>query len=129
MTDTYKVLGQSLGGSVTAVNGTPQDSVLYTVPSATQAAISAIIITNTGESAVNYSVGVVTYGDSTAVTDVLGESVLAFSGKHTIIPAHTLEVGSTEEIKGGVTLSSGDQLLINSTSTSIVAHAYGAEIV
>lgn len=84
MTDTYKILGQGLGGDTTPRAGVAQDSLLYTVPSGKQASISTVSITNAGTSSADYSLAVVKAGDTDAYTTIPNvvtgtETAFAFS--------------------------------------------------
>ena len=68
MTDTYKVLGQALTGELANDNSTIKESVVYTVPSAAQASLSAITITNSDAAAQSYSLSFVPSQDVSAAT-------------------------------------------------------------
>jgi hypothetical protein len=110
MTDTYKVLGQALTGAT--------EITVYTVPGGTKASISAIEITNSDTASQTYKVSVV------PSLDTASESL----NKHYIIYNKTIASGETHEIKGGVTLSAGDQIRVYSTSNEIITNVYGVEI-
>jgi len=63
MTDTYKILGQSLAGELALDGTTVKESIVYQVPANTQAAVSAIEITNSNAANKNYNVAFVTAAD------------------------------------------------------------------
>jgi hypothetical protein len=110
MTDTYKVLGQALTDVA--------EVTVYEVPAGTKASVSAIEITNSDVASQTYKVSVV------PSLDTESESL----NKHYIIYNKTIASGETHEIKGGVTLSAGDQIRVYSTSNEIITNVYGVEI-
>ena len=111
MATVYKVLGQKLT--------TAAETTVYTVPASTQASISAIVITNTAATSATYSLSFVPSADSAYVWSL---------NKHTAISTKTILANETHEIKGGVTLATGDSIRIAGSSTNLVANVYGAEI-
>lgn len=110
MAETYKVLGQALSNT--------SEVTVYTVPALTEASLSAIEITNTDSASHTYTISVVPSTDSGS----------ASTNKHNIIYNKTILSGETHEVKGGVTLSSGDQVRSSSDSSEIVINVYGVEI-
>jgi uncharacterized protein (DUF697 family) len=58
----------------------------------------------------------------------LQESTPQSSNKHIAIYNKSIASGETHEIKGGVTLSAGDQIRVYSTSNEIITNVYGVEI-
>jgi len=92
---------------------------LYTTPASNEASISSISIINNGESSGEYYLGIVKASDS---------ATPGISTTQQIIPTKTLAAGETDEIIGGITLSSGDQIRIYSESPNIYAHIYGVEL-
>ena len=59
---------------------------------------------------------------------ILSQSVLQSLNKHIAIYNKTIASGETHEIKGGVTLSAGDQIRVYSNSSNIITNVYGVEI-
>lgn len=112
MTETYKVLGQTLTGLNSA------EIVIYKVPNAKQTSISAIEITNSSSLSTTYTLAFVPSEESTQL----------ILKKHIAIYNKTIAPSETHEIKGGVTLAMGDQIRIYSTSNEIIANVYGVEI-
>jgi hypothetical protein len=68
MAETYKVLGQVLTGELALDNSTIKESVAYQVPAGTQAAISAIEITNSDTEDRNYKLSFVKSADASSAT-------------------------------------------------------------
>jgi hypothetical protein len=56
------------------------------------------------------------------------QSIPQSLNKHYAVYNKTIASGETHEIKGGITLSSGDQIRVYSDSPEIIANAYGVEI-
>jgi hypothetical protein len=48
--------------------------------------------------------------------------------KHRIVARKTIAPGETQEIKGGITLSAGDQIRLISSADEIITNVYGVEI-
>lgn len=113
MTDTYKILGQT-------VSSTIAELTIYTVPQNKSVAVSAIQILNTGLSTATYTLSFVKSADvaSSPVSQNYQKAIYNRS----------IPVGEVHEIKGGITLSAGDQVRILSNSNSIVASIYGVEM-
>jgi predicted GH43/DUF377 family glycosyl hydrolase len=63
-------------------------------------------------------------GNDTSNTQLIPQSL----NKHYVIYNKTIAPAETHEIKGGITLSSGDQIRVYSDSPEIIANAYGVEI-
>lgn len=111
MTTTYKILGQ--------VNSTANAEVnVYTVPLATQASISSIVITNIDSVGASFSLSFVPSADA-------GH---ASQSKHFAIYNKSIQAGETQEITGGITLSAGDVIRITSSTANLIANVYGGEI-
>jgi hypothetical protein len=113
MADTYKILGQALTG----LNS--EEIAIYQVPNAKQTAVSAIEITNSDSSSTTYTLAFVPSEESAGLV----------LNKHIVIYDKTIAPGETHEIKGGVTLSEGDQIRVYSDSAEIITNVYGVEIV
>lgn len=56
------------------------------------------------------------------------ELTLQSLNKHKVINAKSIDSGQTHEIKGGITLSAGDQVRVYSDSSDIITNVYGVEI-
>lgn len=56
------------------------------------------------------------------------ESIPQSLNKHIAIYNKTISSGETHEIKGGITLSAGDQIRVYSDSAEIITNVYGVEI-
>ncbi len=61
-------------------------------------------------------------------TQTLQQSIPQSLNKHIAIYNKSIASGETHEIKGGVTLSAGDQIRVYSTSNEIITNVYGVEI-
>lgn len=112
MAITYKILAQSMTDNSNA------SVTLYTVPSGKNVTVSAIMITNTSGSSKTYRIAVVPSAESSG----------SVSSKHYIAYDTTLNANSTNQIRGGITLSAGDQIRIFGSTNEISINAYGAEI-
>lgn len=62
------------------------------------------------------------------VQQTLTQSIPQSLNKHVAIHNKTIVSGETHEIKGGITLSAGDQIRAYSTSDDIIVNVYGVEI-
>jgi len=118
-----KVLGELAG---------LQAKVIYTVPENKQAAISSISLINSSDEQQEYFLGIVKEEDvdSSFVyesTDPLITTNTISLGQ-TIIPSRFIASKDVDEISGGITLSSGDQIRIYSESSDLIIHVYGVEI-
>lgn len=63
-------------------------------------------------------------GSASTLTQSIPQSL----NKHIAIYNKTIEPGQTHEIKGGITLSAGDQIRAYSTSNEVIVNVYGVEI-
>lgn len=71
MTETYKILGQTLTGDLALDNSTVKESILYTVPAGKQAVVSAIEITNSDTAASSYNLSFIKNNEvSNAVANI-----------------------------------------------------------
>lgn len=95
------------------------EAEVYTVPALIQASLSAIEITNTGVASQTYTLSVVPIAESSSTS----------TSKNNLIYQKTILPGQTHEIKGGVTLSSGDKVRLSASSNDVVIHVYGSELV
>jgi hypothetical protein len=115
--ENYKILGQELSGQF---NGPYLiETILYEVPENTQCSISTIQITNSSNTDESYSISFVSNSDKNYSPMI----------KNTAVYDKVIKPGQTHEIKGGITLSSGDQVRVKSVSDEVIFNAYGVEIV
>ena len=137
MADSYKILGQTVGASVSENTNTDQDSLVYEAPAEKQASISLVAIINTSSETLSYSLGAVKSDDTEAFLsqdylspedETLTENTLQMKDKNILIPDAQIGSGEVHEISGGITLASGDQIRLRSNSDEIVAQVYGVEI-
>ncbi len=107
-TTTYKVLGQVAPAATT-------DTDLYTVPSATNAVISTLVIANLDSTAATYRVAVRPAGETLA-------------DKHYI--AYDVSVGASDSttLTLGLTLAATDVITVRSSTTTLAFNLSGTEI-
>lgn len=108
MPTNYKVLGQVTPAATTA-------TTLYTVPTATEAVISTIVICN--RSAVNRTFRL-------AVRP--GGATLA--GQHYLAYDITVGISDSTALTLGITMSAGDVLTVYASTTDLSFTAFGSEI-
>jgi hypothetical protein len=113
MSLSYKILGQAM-----TVAGSATSTTLYTVPSSKSTTVSAIIITNTSASTTTYRIAVVPSASTGSASSL----------QHYIAYDVSLAANSTNQIRGGITLATGDQVRIYGSTTDISVNLYGAEI-
>lgn len=108
MATTYKVLGQSNPSATTA-------TTLYTVPSATQAVISTIVIANLTSSAATFRIAVRPAGASLANSQYI---------------AYDITVGASDStaLTLGVTMNATDVLTVYASTANLTFTAFGSEI-
>ena len=108
MATAYKVLGQSNPSATTA-------TTLYTVPSATSAVVSTIVICNQTASAATYRIAVRPAGASLAA-------------QHYV--AYDITVGASDStaLTLGITLATTDVITVYASTTSLSFTAFGSEI-
>lgn len=108
MATTYKVLGQLAPSATTA-------TTLYTVPAATQAVVSTIVIAN--RSAVNdiFRIAIRVAGASLANEDYVAYDVVVGAADSTAL---TL----------GITLGAGDIITVYAGTANLSFNAFGSEI-
>lgn len=109
MPTTYKVLGQSNPSATT-------ETILYTVPSATQSVVSSIAICNQAGTSATFRVAVRPSADSTTV------------GKHYLVYGTTVAANDTIILTMGVTLAASDKILVYASTADISFAAYGSEL-
>ena len=108
MATTYKVLGQSNPSATTA-------TTLYTVPSATQAVISTIVIANLTTSAATFRIAVRPAGATLANSQYI---------------AYDITVGASDStaLTLGVTMNATDVLTVYASTANLTFTAFGSEI-
>lgn len=108
MATTYKVLGQSNPSATTL-------TTLYTVPSATQAVVSSIVIANLTSSAATFRIAVRPAGASIANSQYIAYDITVGASDSTVL---TL----------GLTLGATDVLSVYGSTANLTFSAYGSEI-
>jgi hypothetical protein len=103
----YKVLGQSNPSATT-------NTTLYTVPSATQAVCSTLVVTNLGVST-TFRVAVRPAGATQA-------------NQHYIIFDSALAAGSSVYLTIGVTLAATDVITVFAGTANLAFNLYGSEV-
>lgn len=108
MATTYKVLGQSNPSATTA-------TTLYTVPSATQAVISTIVIANLTASAATFRIAVRVAGATLANSQYV---------------AYDITVGASDStaLTLGLTLGATDVVTVYASTANLTFTAFGSEI-
>jgi len=108
MPTTYKVLGQSNPSATTA-------TTLYTVPSATQAVISTIVIANLTATAATFRIAVRPGGATLANSQYI---------------AYDITVGASDStaLTLGVTMNATDVLTVYASTANLTFTAFGSEI-
>jgi glucose-6-phosphate dehydrogenase assembly protein OpcA len=108
MATTYKVLGQSNPAATTL-------TTLYTVPSATEAVVSSIVIANLAASAATFRIAVRPNGASIANSQYIAYDITVGASDSTVL---TL----------GLTLDAADVLSVYASTTTVTFSAFGSEI-
>lgn len=108
MAITYKVLGQSAPSATTNTN-------LYTVPAATSAIISTIVVANRSASVVNYRIAIRPAGATLANEHYIAYDVLVGAADSTTL---TL----------GITLASTDIITVYAGTENLSFSVFGSEI-
>lgn len=108
MATTYKVLGQSAPTATT-------DTDVYTVPAATTAVLSTVVVANRSASAVTYRIAVRPDGATLA-------------NQHYI--AYDVNVGASDSttITLGITMDAGDVLSVYAGTGDLSFNVFGSEI-
>ena len=107
MPTTYKVLGQA--------NGTTAVSNVYTVPAATQAVISTVVIANRSSSNVNYRIAVCQNAAAVSNTNYIAYDAV-ISGNDSI------------GLSLGITMGNNDLISANASSNVLTLSIFGTEI-
>ena len=108
MATTYKVLGQIAPDATT-------NSTLYTVPSATQAVISTLVIANRGATTGTYRLAVRPSGASLA-------------NQHYIAYDVPIAASDSTAITLGITISATDVVTVYASSANLSFSLFGSEI-
>ena len=108
MPTVYKCLGQSNPAATTNTN-------LYTVPAATSAVVSSIVICNQAASAATYRIAVRPAG-------------AAVASQHWIVYGATVAASDSTVITMGLTLATTDVITVYASSATVSFSAYGSEI-
>lgn len=108
MATTYKVLGQSNPSATTA-------TTLYTVPSATQAVVSTIVICNQAASAATFRIAVRVAGASLTAAQYVAYDV-------------TVGASDSTALTLGITMGATDVLTIYGSTATLSFTAFGSEI-
>ena len=108
MATTYKVLGQSNPSATTA-------TTLYTVPSATQAVVSTIVIANLTATAATFRIAVRVAGATLANSQYV---------------AYDITVGASDStaLTLGITLGAADVITVYASTANLTFTAFGSEI-
>lgn len=108
MATTYKVLGQSNPSATTA-------TTLYTVPSATQAVVSTIVIANLAASSATFRIAVRVAGATLANSQYV---------------AYDITVGASDStaLTLGITLGAADVITVYASTANLTFTAFGSEI-
>ena len=108
MATTYKVLGQSIPAATT-------QTTLYTVPSATQAVVSSIVICNQATSAATFRLAIRIAGATLATSQYIAYDVTVGASDSTVLTM-------------GLTLGAADLLTVYASTATVSFSAYGSEI-
>ena len=108
MATTYKVLGQSNPAATTA-------TTLYTVPSATNAVVSTIVIANLAATAATYRISVRPAGAAQTNAMYLAYDV-------------TVGASDSTALTLGITLGATDVITVYGSSATLSFTAFGSEI-
>lgn len=108
MATSYKVLGQANPAATTA-------TTLYTVPAATNAVISTVVIANLAATAATFRISVRPAGGAQTNAMYIAYDV-------------TLAASDSTALTLGITMAATDVLTVYSSSTTVAFTAFGSEI-
>jgi glucose-6-phosphate dehydrogenase assembly protein OpcA len=108
MPTTYKVLGQSNPSATTA-------TTLYTVPSATQAVISTVVVANLTSTAATFRIAVRVAGATLANSQYVAYDV-------------TVGASDSTALTLGITMGATDVLTVYASTANLTFTAFGSEI-
>jgi glucose-6-phosphate dehydrogenase assembly protein OpcA len=108
MPTVYKVLGQSAPAATT-------DTALYTVPSATQAVVSTIVVSNRATTAALFRIAI-------------RPNAAALANQHYI--AFDVAIGASDSttLTLGITLGAADVITVRGSTANLSFNAFGSEI-
>lgn len=108
MAESYKILGQSAPSATTATD-------IYTVPSATQAIISSIVVTNRGVSATTFRISLRPNGATEAA-------------QHYIAYDSPIAANDIVALTLGLTVDAADVVTVYALSGDVTFSLFGSEI-
>ena len=108
MAETRKVLGQLIPAATTLI-------AVYTVPAATQAVVSSIMVCNQEATAKTFRVSIAVAG-------------AADNEKQYILFDHALDGNTSFEVTIGITLAATDVIRVYSSATKTSFNVFGVEI-
>lgn len=108
MATTYKVLAQSAPSATTATD-------IYTVPSATMAVLSTIVVANRAATAATYRIAVRPDG-------------AALANQHYLAYDVTVGASDSTTITLGITMDAADVLTIYASTANLSFNVFGSEI-
>jgi hypothetical protein len=108
MPTNYKVLGQSAPAATTA-------TTLYTVPSATEAVVSSIIIANRDSTSATFDIAIRPNGATLANEHYIAKNITVGASDSTVLTI-------------GVTLDAADVITVNASTANLTFSAYGSQI-
>ena len=108
MATTYKVLAQSNPAATTATD-------IYTVPAATQAVLSTLVVANQATAAATYRVSIRVAGAASAAKQFIAYDV-------------TVQANDSTAITIGATLGAGDVVTVYGSSASLSFNLFGSEV-
>lgn len=108
MATTYKVLAQSAPSATTATN-------IYTVPSATSAVVSTIVVANRAASSATYRIAVRPDGATLA-------------NQHYIAYDVTVGASDSTTITLGITMDADDVITVYASTANLSFNVFGSEI-
>ena len=109
MAKNYKIIAQASPAATT-------DTTLYTVPAATQVAISSVTICNRGASTATYRIAMRPNGE-------------ALADKHYIAFGSSVPANDTIALTLGLTADAADVITVYASSASVSFGIFGSEIV
>ena len=108
MPTNYKVLGQVATAATTA-------TTLYTVPAATEAVVSSIIIANRDSSSATFDIAIRPNGATLANEHYIAKNITVGASDSTVLTI-------------GVTLDAADVITVNASTANLTFSAYGSQI-
>lgn len=108
MPTTYKVLGQSNPSATTL-------TTLYTVPSATTAVVSSIVIANLDSTSATFRIAVRPDGASIANSQYIAYNITVGASDSTVLTM-------------GITMDAADVLSVYASTANVTFSAFGSEI-